>query len=874
MMISPEPVPSRLRPRRLVLAYVVMAGVLAAVFIVVFHAGSSRHARPAVAGTYRVTAPSPCIGPPRTTFTLDQSGEFISLDGPGSVDAKLRYRGSTMTGSLTCSNGRAVASRIQVLGTGSGKVTLRATAPLLAATLLPAEVAAAAPAITRSPEDTFGRLMLATAAVILAARLVGGALRRIGQPQVMGEVLAGILLGPTLLGAVLPDVQNYLFPADIIPLLRAGADIGLAFYMFLVGLEVDPRLLRGRVAQAALVSNASVALPMALGVAVALPLYTLVGPSGKDFAPFALFVGVAMSITAFPVLARILVERRMLKRPVGALALGAAAVDDVTAWGLLALATAIAGEGSGLHALAVIGYVILFCVGMAFAVRPILGRVSTAYDEAGYVPAGWIGVIFVGVLAAAYGTSQIGIASIFGAFVMGLIMPRRADLSADVTRRVESFVVTVLLPLFFVVTGLKTQVGLLDRPILWVIAVILLAIAIVGKWFGAMAASRYAGASMRESSVLGALMNARGLTELIVLNIGLDLGVITPAMFAMLVLMALITTFMTAPALRAIDPRRIFSAPVEDELREVAEPTPAAPPAPAHSILVAPQEERNIDRLLGLAEPLAQSQPPRDLILVGLVRPARISTGVRTDDRELARVSGELDRRRRELLAAGFAVRTAAFTSADPGGDLVRLAGEREVDLLLLDGRRPLLGEGVPRGAIGTVLEHAVCDVAVLVERVTTTPEIGPDHPVVVPFGGAAHDWAALELGAWIATVHGARLLLLGVEADPESGERDASRLLANASLVVQQLAGIAAEPLLVERGREGVLRAAEDAGLLAIGLSERWRSEGLGPARSAIARAAPAPVIFVRRGLRPGALAPADNMTRFTWSAGGDLPA
>jgi Kef-type K+ transport system membrane component KefB len=710
--------------------------------------------------------------------------------------------------------------------------------------------------------------MLALAVVILAARLLGAAIARIGQPQVMGEVLAGILLGPTLLGALLPEVKDHLFPADIVPLLSAGADIGLAFYMFLVGLELDPKLLRGRVAQAAVVSNASVALPMALGLLVALPLYELVGPD-KGFVPFALFVGVSMSITAFPVLARILIERRMLRRPVGAMALASAAIDDVTAWGLLALSSAVAAGGGGGKVVRVIGLTVAFCLGMALIVRPVLARVSKAYDEAGRVPAAWIGAIFVGVLLSAWLTQEIGIAAIFGAFVMGMVMPRRAELSADVTHRFEDFVVMVLLPLFFVVTGLKTEVGLLDRPVLWLLALLLLAVAIAGKWLGAMLAARAAGLGTRESSALGALMNTRGLTELIVLTIGLEVGVITPALFAMLVLMALVTTFMTAPALRLIDRAGVLSEPPEAALREAARADEAELGAavPDRSILVAPRDLRNLDRLLALAEPLARSRPARELIIAGLLEARRVTTGLATDGRELDLALRELERRRAELLGRQVATRTVAFTSADVGSDLVRLAAEQEVDLVLLDGRRPLIGEGVPRGDVGVVLADAPCDVGVLVgpERQL---EIGPEHPVVVPFGGAEHDWAALELAAWIARAQDARLVLLGAAGDLVQGGRDASRLLGSASLVVQQLAGIAAEPRLVAPGRESVLAAAEGAGLLVVGLAERWRTEGLGPVRSTIARSASAPTLLVRRGSRPGALTPPAGVSRLAWSS------
>jgi len=220
-----------------------------------------------------------------------------------------------------------------------------------------------------------------------------------------------------------------------------------------------------------------------------------------------------------------------------------------------------------------------------------------------------------------------------------------------------------------------------------------------------------------------------------------------------------------------------------------------------------------------------------------------------------------------ELIETGIATRAVAFSSSDPGADLVRLVAIEDVDLLLLDGRRPLLGEGVPRGDVAAVLRDAECDVAVLVSREGTPVVPGPDHPVVVPFGGAEHDWAALELGAWIASSTSAPLKTLGASGDTVERSR-VTRLLGDAGLLVQQYAGTSTEPVVAEPGREGVLAAAESAGLLVIGLSERWRQEGLGPTRAEIARAAPAPTVFVRRGRRPGALAPRADVTRFTWSS------
>jgi Kef-type K+ transport system membrane component KefB len=842
----------------------VLAGLLALAAVFSINAGRNEEAPPGIAGVYDARATS-CLG---TELTLTQSGQFVDLDGAGGVTGKLRLEDARLTGDVDCRSGETARFDVAVAGEAT-ETRLAGTVggERLEATFESSlEESTKAPPEKRSNEETFGRLMLAIAAVILAARLLGAALSRIGQPRVMGEVLAGILLGPTLLGAVAPGVKDYLFPPDIIPLIAAAASIGLVFYLFLVGMELDPRILRERAAQAALISNTSVAFPMALGLLVALPLYELLAPE-TDYLPFALFMGVAMSITAFPVLARILVERRMVRHPVGALSLAGAAIDDVTAWALLALATAVAGAGSGIDALVVVGLAGVFTAAMIVVGRPLLARVSVAYDEVGHVPPLWIATIFVGVLLSAYVSQTIGIAAIFGAFVMGLIMPRHAGLTRDVSERLESFVVTVLLPLFFVVTGLRTEVGSLDRPVLWLLTLVLLVAAVAGKWLGAMAAARYGGFSWRDSAALGALMNTRGLTELIILNIGLDLGLISTALFTMLVLMALVTTFMAGPALRLIDSRGELSEPPEELQRVVggAEREEAAR-APMRAILVAPQDDGAVDMLLAVAEPLARSEPPRELILVRLVAPAPLATGLVTEDRTLRTAAAQLNQRRDLLRERGVHTRAVAYTSPEIGADVVRLASDESVDLVLLNGRRPLLGEAVPRGNVGTVLAEAPCDVVVLVER-EEIPVLDQDNPVLVPFGGSEHDWAALELAAWIAHASGAPLKLLGAAAGGKNGGRDASRLLANAALVVQQLAGVSTEPVLVGPG-DDVVRAASVAGLLVIGLSERWRQEGLGPLRAEIARQAPAPILFVRRGQRPGALAPKENMTRFRWSA------
>ncbi len=815
-----------------------------------------------IAGDYRLSPRSDCLG---TAVVVEEEGSGLALSGPGGVKGALAFDGGKITGSATCKG--KDGARVPIAGEAKDRSLM---------------LTAGTEKVVAVKQREFGHLLaslfIAIAIVMLAARLAGAAIVKIGQPRVMGEVLAGIALGPTLLGRLVPEAQTLLFPSDVIPFIGAAANLGLIFYMFLIGLEIDFAQLKGRITQTAAISNAGVLLPMSLGLLVALPVYGLVAPANTKFLAFALFMGVAMSITAFPVLARILTERRMLQRPVGALALASAAIDDVSAWFLIALASAVAAAGSASGVLRTIALAVAFCLAMGFLARPLLARVSVAYDEAGgRVPGAWITAIFAGVLLSAFTTETIGIALIFGAFVMGAIMPRRAELTEDVTRRIEDFVVTLLLPLFFAYTGLRTDVGLLGRPELFVLTLVLLAVAIAGKFGGVLIASRVSGLGWRESSVLGALMNTRGLTELIVLNLALEMGVISEALFAALVIMALVTTFMTGPLLRLLDPGNRFGAPVVEELEEARRASLADSPVPVpeQSILIAPQTEAALGQILALAEPLAGSEPPRELILARLVQPSggsAVRGGLQTQDKQLNQAWAEMNGARAALIERRVASRAVAFTSVDPGKDLAELAGAEEVDLVIMDGRRPLLGEGVPRGPVGAVLARAPCDVAVLVARDDAEVRPGPNAPILVPFSGAEHDWAALELGAWIAAANEAPLKLLGAAGAPDE-TRDASRLLGSASLVVQQFAGISAEPLLAEPGLAGLISAAGGAGLLVIGLSDRWRREGLGTTRSEIARAAPAPVLFVRRGLRPGALAPRGDVTRFTWSSPGHGP-
>lgn len=712
-----------------------------------------------------------------------------------------------------------------------------------------------------SPEALFGRLMLAIAAVLLVARAVGAVLRRLGQPQVMGEVLGGIALGPSLLGAIAPDAQHLLFPEQVVPLLGGAADIGLAFYMFLVGLELDLGALRGRLRQAVFISNASVMAPMAIGMALALALYPTYGQSG--FLAFALFMGVAMSVTAFPVLARILLERRMLRRPVGAISMASAAVDDVTAWSLLALAAAVAVSASALDAVAVIGLGAALSAIILLPGRRFLARVAVAYDEAGSISPGWMSIIFLAVLFAAFAAAQIGVAAIFGAFLVGLAMPRRSDLGHTLTERIEPFVVTVLLPLFFVVTGLKTNIGLINGEVA-LVTLLLLAAAIAGKFGGGMVAARYVGFGTRESAAIGALLNTRGLTELIVLNIGVGLGVLTSELFTALVVVALATTLMTGPALRLIDRRGELGAAPDEGLETV--------PAPLPVVLVAVQEIRNLDALVAMAAPFA-SGGRSELVIVHAREPLRVAAGIERDTDALRDADAKLAEAQERLTRRGVPSRVTAFASGAPGRDLAELAERQRAGLVVVDGQRSLLRTGVTGGAVGELLDGSTADVAVLAR---SARDVAPDrdHPVVVPFGGAEHEWAATEIASSIAAGHNAPLRLIGVSGDASTGSAGADRLLAEAALLAQRFGGVRTETRLVPPTPAAILDAAADAGLLVVGLSARWRNQGLGAARIGLVRRAPASILFVRaaegRGRDGETVAPWSQITGGTaiWAA------
>jgi len=393
------------------------------------------------------------------------------------------------------------------------------------------------------------RLFLQLFVIIAVSRAVGKQFTRIGLPAVVGEMTAGILLGPSLFGWLAPGAFAFVFPADSLGALQLLSQAGICLFMFAVGMELDLQQVRSSARTAVVVSQASIVVPFLFGVGLAYFLYDLAGPRAT-FIGFALFMGISMSITAFPVLARILQERGLSRTPLGSLAITCAAINDVAAWGIMAFVVGIARSASMGGAVLTLGLALAFIVVMLGLVRPLvprwLGEDRLAREEP---TSGTLATVVCVAIAAALATEVIGIHALFGAFLAGAIMPDAAGFRERINGYVERFSAVLLLPLFFAFTGLRTQVGLLDDLQGWAICMLIVAVATAGKLGAAALAARLTGMAWRESLALGTLMNTRGLIELIALNIGYDIGILSPRIFTMLVIMALVTTLLTGPLL-------------------------------------------------------------------------------------------------------------------------------------------------------------------------------------------------------------------------------------------------------------------------------------------------------------------------------------
>ncbi|MEH2319332.1 cation:proton antiporter [Nostoc sp.] len=594
--------------------------------------------------------------------------------------------------------------------------------------------------------------------VIGLSRLVGLAFRSIKQPLVIGEIVAGIMLGPSLFGLVAPHLAVTLFPPETFPFLNVLSQVGLIFFMFLIGLELNPKYLSGQLEVAVLTSHVSILVPFSLGTLLAVLLYPLVSNASVSFTAFALFLGAAMSITAFPVLARIITENNLQGTRLGTLALTCAAVDDVTAWCLLAVAIAVARTGDFASAIPTVIASIVYIGLMLTAGRWFLQRLTKHYLRAGRLSQLLLAGIYMAVVASALITELIGIHLIFGAFLLGAAMPKNEDLVRELAVKTEDFVLIFLLPIFFAYSGLKTQIGLLNRPELWLLCALVLGVAIAGKYVGTYVAARVSGINKREASALGWLMNTRGLTELIVLNIGLELGVISPLIFTMLVIMALVTTFMTSPLLEWTYPKKLIRLDmVEPESEaETGIGISAGSEASPHPfrILVPVANPSTQKGLVQLAVALAQ---PNLGIALNYRHPAVVnplSLIEFEEDYAFESTPVEADRliaqRRHQLQElintleppeTRSCVHPIVRISSNVARETAQIATSEQADLILVGWHRPAFSSNRLGGRVGQMLTTAPVDVAVFVDKGQERLE-----SLLVPYSANIHDDLALIL--------------------------------------------------------------------------------------------------------------------------------
>lgn len=407
--------------------------------------------------------------------------------------------------------------------------------------------------------DPLAHVLLALALITLAARGTGVLFQRfLRQPPVIGEIFAGLALGPSVLGAISPTLQTFILPPDAALFVGMIAKVGVVLFMFLVGLELDLRASKRQGQATVVIAHTSIVVPFLLGALLALVLYPLYASQDVDFTVFSLFIGVSMSVTAFPVLARILTDTGAQRTRIGGLALSSAAIGDATAWVLLAFVAGVAtAEVAGMAW--TVAWAGMFVAVMFWIARPLLKRLAD-HEEHNTRPLSQsvLGIVFVALLLAGAATEFIGIHALFGAFLLGAVMQHDSRLAEQIRARMQDIVMVLLLPSFFAYTGMRTEVGLLESAQDWLMCLAIIVVATIGKFGGSFLAGRFVGLSWRESSAIGILMNTRGLMELIVLNLGLEMGVISPRLFTMLVIMALVTTFATTPLLHLIMGKRGF----------------------------------------------------------------------------------------------------------------------------------------------------------------------------------------------------------------------------------------------------------------------------------------------------------------------------
>jgi len=584
-----------------------------------------------------------------------------------------------------------------------------------------------------------GTMLLCLAIILVLARLLGAAAKRIGQPPVIGEIFAGILVGPTLFGGA---IAGTLFPTDVRPFLAALANVGLVLFMFIVGYELDHTLMRGKERIAVSVSVGSILLPFGLGAVLA--LYLIQNHPTDQKLGFTLFLGAAMSVTAFPVLARILTDRNMHRTAIGGLALASAAVDDIIAWSLLAVVVTVAGSGGAdqWHVLLAVPYVAV----MFGVVRPLLRRLVAARDSAGRLTPGVLAVVLAGLLLSCWATEWLGVHFIFGAFVFGAVMPRAGgeQLRYEILERLEQISVLLLLPVFFVVAGLKVDLSTVGLTGLGELALILL-VAIAGKFVGAFAGARLQRVPPRQSAVLATLMNTRGLTEIVILTVGLQLGVLDGELFSLMVVMAIVTTVMAGPLLSWIYPRRRIE-------RDIAEAEQAAlGVTDAYRVAVVVPEPSSAAGRVELGLDLVGGRRPAELVLSHLKPYAapslEVGSGLSGELLEMTRTMGELDALAARARDRGVPAPVLSRFTDDVARDLPAQLASAGADIVVVPAGQPgydAIREQVT-GQIVTMLADPPAETAAVMLR----------------WAAGADGGAAAQVAARLAAARGVELVVV-----------------------------------------------------------------------------------------------------------------
>lgn len=582
--------------------------------------------------------------------------------------------------------------------------------------------------------------LLALSVVIVATRVLGFAFRRLRQPLVVGEIVAGVVLGPSLLGWISPDAFAFLFPPAAISFLNAIARLGVILYMFLVGLEIDPLLLRRQSSATIALAQFGIVLPLILGVLVALPLYPQMSAAAVTPLHFYFFLGIVMAATAFPVLARILTDRRIHTTPIGAVALGSAALGDLTVWFLLAILLGLieAESAGGLAAFTMIAGFLLLLV---LLVYPAMRRLSVVYGNRGRLTQGVMATVFVALLMSALVAQTIGLHALIGAFALGAVIPHDSGMARELTDRFEDPVVVLLLPAFFAITGLRTELAALS-PAQWLLCGAIIVVAWAGKFGASALAARLWGMGWRDASVLGVLMNTRGLIELIVLDIGFGLAIISPSLFTILVVMTLVTTFATTPVIDLIVPR----AETEGEAAPATTINPALGPVRRAAIVVAISNPEGAAHLLDVA--LAANRPgdPPPHVVAMARRPAEgVRSGLREMEQRVAPQPPALVAALDYVHERGSAVTSQAVWTDDPATDILRAAKEAQCEWIMLGAHQSVFGSDFRGGVVRSITDRAE-SIPVRVAVVTPAPRQRLDRIFVV-VDHSPHGRAALDLG-------------------------------------------------------------------------------------------------------------------------------